>query len=74
MKVNDKKPQVSILLRKAAKVQYVLQPRSAPHSDPFGRKSSKKSVFVWKYILTLFLPAKKVTLKTIQGQNQPLCA
>ena len=23
--------------------------------------------------LTLFLPAKKVTLKTRQGQNQPLC-
>ena len=26
-----------------------------------------------KPMLTLFLPAKKVTLKTTQGQNQPLC-
>ena len=25
------------------------------HSDPFGRKSSKKLVFVWKYLLSFLL-------------------
>ena len=31
-------------------------------------------IIVNKYqLLTLFLPAKKVTLKTGHGQNQPMC-
>ena len=28
------------------------------HTDPFGRKSSKKSVIVWKYILSFLLSIK----------------
>ena len=28
------------------------------HSDPFGRKSSKKSSLVWKYILSFLLSIK----------------
>ena len=34
-------------------------------SERFARNPTRE--------LTLFLPAKKVTLKTSQGQNQPLC-
>ena len=39
----------------------------------WGLRDSKGSILMHQVHLTLFLPAKKLTLKTSQGQNQPLC-